>query len=1249
MYFKGTKGLLAIVGCLAASHLSARDLSASSAAAGFRKPVCFVENKGQVRDAGLHTRKDIQYKLSTPGMSMYLGSGQLVYQFRKNETDGTRGIGLSGYLMDVVLVGANPHAVAESAEPQSFYENYYFAGKEGFTAHAFNKVTYKDVYPNIDWVVYIRDEKVEYDFVVRLGGNPSDIQLRYDGAKTLAITANGGVEAVTPMGTVQEMKPYAFVKETGLPVASQFILNGNTLTFNTGSYEGTLTIDPYLSWSTYYGGAGDDIATSITSYGGTGLIYVGGYTSSTAGIASGVGLPFNTFGGGTYDAFIAAYSSAGVMSWATYFGGAGDDRGTGITVGSTGNIYLSGYTNSTGLGTAGVFQNTYTAGYDGFLVSFASNGVRQWSTYYGGTSDDYANAVTTDAGGAIYIGGQTASTGMATAGAYQFALSGPTDGFFAKFTTTGTITFASYYGGSAQDDVISIKCDAALNLNITGQTNSSAAIATLGAYQSTLSGTSDAFVAQFSSLGAINWGTYFGGPGVEQGTAITVDGSDNIGVVGNTTSTLGVATANAYKTTFGGVQDAYIAKFTNAGVIQWATYFGGDQSDYGTGIAVDNMNNFAVSGYTLSTTGIVTGTALQAANAGSFDGMLGKFDPLGRNYWSSYFGGTFNDYAYGLTIDANNLLTFAGSTNSSGGLSTAGGVSSSATVQQPAFGGGASDAFITQFTADSLVMITQPFTDTLVCAGGTLNVSYTANTITATTLKVQISDNTGTFPALTTSGIIGTWLSSTLSGTIACTIPAGLSGTGYRIRIISSAPTVISPDDYYDIHIVPSLAAPTTKATSPICLGQTENLSVTASYTIATYGWTGPNGFTSAIYNPSVVAITMADSGMYHVTLTHNGCPNVVDSELVTVDSVVPPTPTVSLGTTACLNYPVSLYGNPGSGYSPLSYQWAGPGGFTSTLQNPVRQDTAGTAIGVYTFTDTYAGCPSASVTFNVALANDVPVTFSITATPGDTVCRGTNISFSTYAVNGGISPTYQWFTGTPDTPIVGATASFYSSSYLYTGETIYCVIGTDQACAFPLHDTSNRLALHIIDSTPVAYITALPDSIVTPGASVSFMAYAVYPGSISVYQWYVDDTLVPGANSYLFTIPSVTTPVRVKVQVFTPAWCAFPNNPFSNTINVRFVSAVAQVASQFHDVDLFPNPNTGTFTLSGSFDAVGATSISYELLNMVGQSLTSGNLPLHGSNLSANFNFGELAEGIYVMHLSGEGQNAYVRFTVRK
>ena len=1243
--------MLAIIGCLAASPLSARDLAASSAAAaGFRKPVCFVENKGQVRDAGLHTRKDIQYKLSTPGMSLYLGNGQLLYQFRKNETDGTRGIGLSGYLMDVVLVGANPNAVAESAEPQSFYENYYLSGTEGFTAHAYNKVTYKDVYPNIDWVVYIRDEKVEYDFVVRPGGNAHDIQLRYDGAKTLSINADGGVEATTPMGTVQEMKPYAYVQETGLPVASKFKLKGNTLTFNTDSYDGTLTIDPYLSWSTYYGGTGDDYATTITSYGGTGLLYVGGYTSSTAGIASGVGLPFNTFGGGTYDAFVAAYSAAGVMAWATYFGGAGDDQGTGITVGATGNIYLTGYTNSTGLGTAGVYQTAYSAGYDGFLVAFASNGVRQWSTYFGGTSDDYANTVSTDAGGAIYIGGQTASgTGIASTGAYQTALSGTTDGFFAKFTTTGTLTFASYYGGSAQDDVISIKCDAALNLNITGQTNSNTGIASAGAYQTTLSGTTDAFIAQFNSTGTRNWGTYFGGPGTEQGTAITVDGTDNIGLVGNTTSTTGIATTNAYKTTFGGVQDAYLAKFTNAGAIQWATYFGGEQSDYGTGIAVDNLNNFAISGYTLSSTGIVTGTALQAANAGSFDGMLGKFDPLGRNYWSTYFGGAFNDYVYGMTIDANNLLTFAGGTNSSGGLYSTGGISSAATVAQPTFGGGASDAFVTQFTGDSLVMITQPYTDTLVCAGGTLNVAYTANTTTATTLNVQISDNTGTFPGLTTSGIIGTWVSSTLSGTITCSIPATLSGSGYRIRIISSTPAMISPDDYYNIDVVSSLATPTMKGTSPICLGQTENLSVTADYTIATYGWTGPNGFTSAIYNPSIAAITMADSGMYHVTLTHNGCPSVVDSELVKVDSVVPPTPTISIGTTACLNYPVSLYGNPGSGYSPLSYQWSGPGGFTSTLQNPVRQDTAGTAIGVYTFTDTYAGCPSASVTVNVALANDLPVTFSVTATPGDTVCRGTNISFSTYALNGGISPTYQWFTGTPDTPIVGATASFYSSSYLYNGETVYCVISTNQACAYPLHDTSNKLTLSIIDSTPVAYITALPDSIVTPGASVSFMAYAVYPGSISVFQWYVDDTLVPGANSYLYTIPSVTTPVSVKVQVFTPAWCAFPNNPFSNTINVRFVSAVAQVASQFHDVDLFPNPNTGMFTLTGSFDGLGATTVSYELLNMVGQSLTAGSLPLNGNNLSANFNFGELPEGIYVMHLNFEGQNAYLRFTVRK
>ena len=197
MYFNGTKCSFLVLGCLLSLSLSAKDKQSVTENGGLKKPLCFIENKGQILDQNNKSRYDIQYKLSAPGMNLFVGNGQLHYQFRKKE-----GSGLSLYRMDVTLLGADKLAQVEATEKQAYYENYYltYATKDGISANSYNKVTYKNVYPNIDWVVYVKEGKVEYDFVVRPGGNVNDIKLSYGGASSLQINKDGGITAITQMG-----------------------------------------------------------------------------------------------------------------------------------------------------------------------------------------------------------------------------------------------------------------------------------------------------------------------------------------------------------------------------------------------------------------------------------------------------------------------------------------------------------------------------------------------------------------------------------------------------------------------------------------------------------------------------------------------------------------------------------------------------------------------------------------------------------------------------------------------------------------------------------------------------------------------------------------------------------------------------------------------------------------------------------------------------------------------------------------
>ena len=212
MYFNSVRSVFVIAGLCSTLTVCAKEADQVAVPKNLSKPVCFVENKGQVRDENGLVRSDIKFKLATPGMSLYLGNNNLIYQFRQNTLTDDKKPGLSYYEVGVTLEGANEHATVISSEELGYHENYYSETgvSGGFTAHAYTKVTYKEVYPNIDWVVYTNGNSVEYDFVVRPGGNAAEIKLRYSGAAELSLAKDGSITANSPMGTIHEKQPVAF-------------------------------------------------------------------------------------------------------------------------------------------------------------------------------------------------------------------------------------------------------------------------------------------------------------------------------------------------------------------------------------------------------------------------------------------------------------------------------------------------------------------------------------------------------------------------------------------------------------------------------------------------------------------------------------------------------------------------------------------------------------------------------------------------------------------------------------------------------------------------------------------------------------------------------------------------------------------------------------------------------------------------------------------------------------------------------
>jgi hypothetical protein len=619
-----------------------------------------------------------------------------------------------------------------------------------------------------------------------------------------------------------------------------------------------------LGWASYFGGTDDEYGYAIACD-PAGNVYIAGSATSSSHIAS-VGAYQTTYGG-LGDAFLAKFNSSGVLQWATYFGGSGIDQANGIACDSTGNVYITGLTNSlSDIASSGAYQTSKGGSgtdHDAFLAKFNSSGSLQWATYFGGSGDDEGDAVTCDTSGNVYITGMTSSTSnIAGSGSYQTSMGGAEDVFIAKFNTSGQVQWSTYYGGLYGEQGNSIACSASGNIFITGYTYSANNIVTPGAYQTVLDTFSaeNAFLSMFNSSGFLQWGTYFGGNLPDEGFAVVCDTAGNV-YMGGSTSDTGLSTTSSFQPSIAGGQDGYLAKFNDSGHIQWSTYYGGTSYDEITSLAMDASGNIYAGGSTQSTSGIATAGNYQTTLAAGGDGFVIKFNAAGQRLWGSYFGGnTAFDYINGVSCDGNGDVFFTGYTASDTDIATAG------SHQSHRLSNGYT-AFIGKFSADTSVRINQPFTDTVLCAGTSFNLDYSVSTNfdAGNIFTAQLSDVTGDFSSPVTIGSV----SAVSSGTIACTIPGNAQSMSYRIRIYASNPPDTSDDDQYNIQIDTGGSAHVSISSNP---------AIPVSGQPAIFTATAVNGGTSPFYQwrKNGVAISGATSNPYTGTFVTGDVISVV-------------------------------------------------------------------------------------------------------------------------------------------------------------------------------------------------------------------------------------------------------------------------------------------------------------------------------------------------------------------------------------
>lgn len=394
-------------------------------------------------------------------------------------------------------------------------------------------------------------------------------------------------------------------------------------------------------WTTFYGGGGDDDSLAIT-ISAEDSVYIVGITNSTT--MSSPNSFITNYNPEITNSFIAKFNSDGNRLWASYLPGTIKD----IATDNLNNIYFIGYTNNhENISTPGTFQENFLTVLNsdsleygnGYLMKFDGLGNRIWGTYYG-ISNPFAIAV--DRFQKPYIVGQAEeaenSTGFyATPNCHQ---STKGYGFVTKFDSDGQRNWSTYYGGlnnplTANGTIINSIALNNNNLYISGFTADTYAIASPNAFQTSINGSTDAFLVQFNTDGVRQWGTYFGGNN-EEWTDLSPSIStlnNAIIITGSTSSSSNLNTTNAYQTNYSGNADSFFAKFDANGQRIWASYYGGNDYEGFNGALQVSDDLFYLWGSTKSTNNIATAGSHQPHLN---DGTINE-TPLAENSYLAKF------------------------------------------------------------------------------------------------------------------------------------------------------------------------------------------------------------------------------------------------------------------------------------------------------------------------------------------------------------------------------------------------------------------------------------------------------------------------------------------------------------------------------------------------------------------------------------------------------------------------------------
>lgn len=977
--------------------------------------------------------------------------------------------------------GANEVTQVSKSEPSSHYYNYFIGNESENWAkevHSYSSFTLHEMYEGVD-VRFIEQEKqIKYEFIVNPKTSIDQIKLRYGNQKSLMIDDEGRLVIEGKLGKIIEEKPYAYQIVNGkiVEVECSYDLDGNQLSFKLGEYNERvqLVIDPTLIFATYCGAVSDNFGMTATyGYDGTayngGMVYGNDYPTpdpSAYDVNSNMTIPDVNIA--TTDAFISKYSPDGTtMIWSTFFGGGDNTQGTevphSLICDKDNNIYVYGVTSSLDFPIVNGFQTTHAGGStlsvtsngtnfgnvgtDIFVAKFSSNGQNlDGSTYVGGSENDGVNylvssgtysssaaydSLTTNYGDQfrgeimldsinnILIGSCTRSTDFPTESPFQPALNGQQDGIVFKLNNDfASLQWSSFYGGSNNDAVYSIKVDSSANVLFAGGTSSTDLTGTAGGYQPAYGGgICDGFIGKLTPNGQVlQQSTYLGVAQYDQIFFVEIDRLDNIFVVGQSNGG-NFPVVNASYSNPNSSQ--FIAKLEpSLDVLIGSTVFGTGSANFDispSAFLVDICGNMYVSGWGANIlqnnpmSGMpVTSDAFQQTSPNGFDFYLivieREFNSL---LYGTYMGGsTSREHVDGGTsrFDKNGVV-YQGVCGGCGGNS-----------DFPTTPGAWSD----QNLANNCNALVFKFDFNLIP-----NAEFTVdNSIGCAPFEVTFDNFSSESDSYIWDFGDGTLDSTTFEPTITYNTP----GTYDVALYVTDSICLITDTAFITITVTPEITIDN-MASIALCSPEPIDLEANTDGAATEFIWSSSNDFSDTLntdLSDSMVTITSPVDGYYYIMASNSGC-SVVDSVEVVFTSAAL---SIIGDTSLCIGDQGTVEASSGMlGITFSNFDWFADSIIVSGDGTNEVQINPSTSQYLYLTAEASNGCVITDSIF-IGVSNINSNTISATVSD-DEVPIGTNVTLSATPTGGYI---YSWIPGADvDSPNAQTTNAYVEENTTFT------------------------------------------------------------------------------------------------------------------------------------------------------------------------------------------------------------------------